>query len=99
VFPRPGKDTQHAELEYKTLKNYASTRLLEIKLHTGRFHQIRAQLAFIGHPILGDKKYGAKTPLPERQIALYAHRLIFKHPISKEKVCIESPPPPFWPDD
>ena len=99
VFPRPGKDTQHAELEYKTLKIYASTRLLEIKLHTGRFHQIRAQLAFIGHPILGDKKYGAKTPLPERQIALYAHRLIFKHPISKEKVCIESPPPPFWPDD
>ena len=99
VFRRPGKDTQHAELEYKTLKIYASTRLLEIKLHTGRFHQIRAQLAFIGHPILGDKKYGAKTPLPERQIALYAHRLIFKHPISKEKVCIESPPPPFWPDD
>ena len=99
VFPLPGKDTQHAELEYKTLKNYASTRLLEIKLHTGRFHQIRAQLAFIGHPILGDKKYGAKMPLPERQIALYAHRLIFKHPISKEKVCIESPPPPFWPDD
>ena len=99
VFRRPGKDTQHAELEYKTLKIYASTRLLEIKLHTGRFHQIRAQLAFIGHPILGDKKYGAKTPLPKRQIALYAHRLIFKHPISKEKVCIESPPPPFWPDD
>ena len=99
VFPRPGKDTQHAELEYNTLNIYASTRLLEIKLHTGRFHQIRAQLAFIGHPILGDKKYGAKTPLPERQIALYAHRLIFKHPISKEKVCIESPPPPFWPDD
>lgn len=99
VFPRQGKDTQYAELEYKTLKIYASTRLLEIKLHTGRFHQIRAQLAFIGHPILGDKKYGAKTPLPERQIALYAHRLIFKHPISKEKVCIESPPPPFWPDD
>ncbi len=99
VFQRPGKDTQHAELEYKTLENYESTSLLEIKLHTGRFHQIRAQLAFIGHPVLGDKKYGAVTPLPERQVALYAHRLIFKHPISKEKVCVESPPPPFWPDD
>ena len=99
VFQRPGKDTQHAELEYKTLKDYESTRLLEIKLHTGRFHQIRAQFAFIGHPILGDKKYGAVTTLPERQIALYAHRLIFKHPISKEKVCVESSPPPFWPED
>ena len=99
VYNRPGKDTQHAELEYKTLKDYENTSLLEIKLHTGRFHQIRAQLAFIGHPLLGDKKYGAITTLPERQIALYAHRLIFKHPISKEKVCVESPPPPFWPDD
>ena len=99
VFKRQGKDTQHAELEYKTLKNYEGTSLLEIKLHTGRFHQIRAQLAFIGHPILGDKKYGATTPLPERQVALYAHRLIFKHPISKEKVCVQSPPPPFWSDD
>lgn len=99
VFQRPGKGTQHAELEYKTLKNYKNTSFLEIKLHTGRFHQIRAQLAFIGHPVLGDKKYGAVTALPERQVALYAHRLIFKHPISKEKVCVESPPPPFWPDD
>ncbi len=98
VFQRPGKNTQHAELEFKTLKNYENTSLLEIKLHTGRFHQIRAQLAFIGHPILGDKKYGAVTTLPERQVALYAHRLIFKHPISKEKVCVESPPPPFWPE-
>ncbi len=99
VFQRPGKDTQHAELEYKTLKEYENTSLLEIKLHTGRFHQIRSQLAFIGHPILGDKKYGAFTTLPERQIALYAHRLIFKHPISKENVCVEAPPPPFWPED
>jgi 23S rRNA pseudouridine1911/1915/1917 synthase len=99
VFQRPGKDTKHAELEYKMLKNYEGTSLLEIKLHTGRFHQIRSQLAFIGHPVLGDKKYGAVTPLPERQIALYAHRLIFKHPINKEKVCVESPPPQFWPDD
>ena len=99
VFQRPGKDTKHAELEYKMLKNYEGTSILEIKLHTGRFHQIRAQLAFIGHPVLGDNKYGAVTPLPERQIALYAHRLIFKHPISKEKICVESPPPPFWHDD
>lgn len=99
VFQRPGKNTQHAKLEYKMLENYENTCLLEIKLHTGRFHQIRAQLAFIGHPILGDKKYGATTSLPERQIALYANRLIFKHPISKEKICIESPSPPFWPNN
>lgn len=97
VFKRAGKNTQHAELEYKTLESFVSSSLLEIKLHTGRFHQIRAQLAFIGHPISGDKKYGASTSLPDRQIALYAHRLIFEHPISKEEVSIESPPPHFWP--
>ena len=99
VFQHPGKDTQHAELEYKTLKHYESSSLLEIKLHTGRFHQIRAQLAFTGHPISGDKKYGAVTSLPEKKIALYAHRLVFKHPISKEKVCVDSPPPAFWPEN
>lgn len=96
VFKRSGKDTQLAELEYQTLENYSNSSLLEVKLHTGRFHQIRAQLAFIGHPISGDKKYGATTTLPDRQIALYAHRLIFKHPVSKEEVSVESPPPPFW---
>jgi len=97
VFKRPGKDTKLAELEYKILENYESSSLLEITLHTGRFHQIRAQLSFIGHPILGDKKYGAATDLPDRKIALYAHRLNFQHPTSKEELCVESPPPPNWP--
>lgn len=99
VFKRPGKDTQLAELEFTTLENYENSSLLEVKLNTGRFHQIRAQLAFIGHPISGDKKYGATTTLPDRQIALYAHRLTFEHPISKEEVCVEAPPPNFWPGD
>ncbi|MEK9628155.1 MAG: RluA family pseudouridine synthase [Nitrospinota bacterium] len=99
VFKRSGKDTQHAELEYKTLENCEDKSLLEIQLHTGRFHQIRAQLSFIGHPIYGDKKYGATTSLPERQIALYAHRLMFKHPVSKEEVCVEASPPSHWPSE
>lgn len=99
VFKRLGENTQNAELEYKTLKNYASSALLEIKLKTGRFHQIRAQLAFIGHPVTGDKKYGASTTLTDKQIALYAHRLVFEHPVSKEEVSIESPPPPWWPQN
>ena len=81
----------------KTLENYSNSSLLEVKLYTGRFHQIRAQFAFIGHPISGDKKYGAATTLPDKQIALYAHQLIFKHPITKEEVCVESPPPTYWP--
>ena len=99
VFNRPGKDTQQAELEYKTLENRKTHSLLEIRLRTGRFHQIRAQLSFIGHPIFGDKKYGSTINLPDRQIALYAHQLVFEHPISKEEVCLETLPPSRWPMD
>ena len=49
------------------------------------------------HDSSGDKKYGAATTLPDKQIALYAHQLIFEHPVSKEEVCVESPPPNYWP--
>ena len=97
VFNRPEKNTQKAELEYKTLENRKTSSLLEVKLHTGRFHQIRAQLAFIGHPILGDKKYSSTITLPDRQIALYARQLVFEHPIKKEEVCVETLPPYQWP--
>ena len=99
VFKRPGKGIQQAELDYKTLENRKTSSLLEVRLHTGRFHQIRAQLSFIGHPVFGDKKYGSTINLPDRQIALYAHQLIFEHPISKEEICVESPPPSHWPMD
>ncbi len=99
VFNRPEKATQQAELEYKTLENRKTSSLLEVRLRTGRFHQIRAQLSFIGHPILGDKKYGSTITLPDRQIALYAHQLVFEHPISKDEVCVETLPPSHWPMD
>jgi 23S rRNA pseudouridine1911/1915/1917 synthase len=97
VFPRPTPDTKKAELSYIVTETFAHGSLLEVTLKTGRFHQIRAQLAFIGHPILGDVKYGAPHPLPGQQIALYAWKLVVQHPISKEEIGFESPPPPGWP--
>ncbi|MCH2606836.1 MAG: RluA family pseudouridine synthase, partial [Nitrospinales bacterium] len=60
-------------------------------------HQIRALMAFIVHPILGDKIYCASTLLANREIALYAHCLVFEHPITKEEITIESPTPSYWP--
>lgn len=60
-----------------------NTTKLEISLKTGRFHQIRAQLAHLGHPIIGDKKYGSLYNFP-RGIALTAFKLEFVHPISKK---------------
>jgi len=93
VFPRPTPDAKQAELTYTVLEERGETSILEIELHTGRFHQIRAQLAFIGHPIVGDTKYRAQTSLPENRIALYAHRLIIQHPTTGETLTLESHPP------
>ena len=72
------------------------TTLLEIQLHTGRYHQIRAQLTAIGCPILGDEKYGSKTKLPSGAIALHHARLTVIHPVTKEEIVIEAPYPGHW---
>lgn len=82
---------QHAILHYKLLKNQGEFSLLEIKLETGRFHQIRAQLAHIGCPIAGDVTYGG-TPWQEHQIMLHAGRLTFKHPAKGDLITLESRP-------
>lgn len=65
--------------------------LVEIELETGRKHQIRAQLSAIGHPIVGDKRYGSGKPWPSG-IALVAYRLEFAQPVSKAPIVLELPP-------
>ena len=97
VFPRPTPDAKEALLDYEVIETSGTTSQLDIHLHTGRFHQIRAQLAFIGHPIVGDKKYGSSSTLPEGRIALHARRMVFHHPTGKEEVAIDCPPPQDWP--
>jgi len=66
--------------------------LIELTLVTGRRHQIRVQLAEAGCPIVGDKKYGAKTN-PLKRIALHATTLRFPHPITREEMRFDSPLP------
>jgi 23S rRNA pseudouridine1911/1915/1917 synthase len=97
VFPRPTTDAKEALLDYEVIETFADTSLVDIRLHTGRFHQIRAQLSFIGHPIVGDKKYGARSALPEGRIALHAQSMVFNHPTSKEEIVIDCPLPEDWP--
>ena len=81
----------------KVIENFKNTSLLNIRLHTGRFHQIRAQLSFIGYPIVGDKKYGASSVLPEGRIALHAQSIVFNHPTRKKEIIINCPLPEDWP--
>ena len=64
--------------------------LLAVKLETGRFHQIRAQLSYAGHPLLGDRKYGSRVRCP---LALFAGYLSFSHPAHGERVSFSCLPP------
>lgn len=83
---------QKAELEYTILEKLGTTTKLEIKLLTGRKHQIRAQLSAIGHPIVGDVKYKSTVVLANQAIALCATYLSFKHPVTSEQIQIASTP-------
>jgi len=83
----PGKGKE-ARLSYNPIKIFDSYTLIEVNLETGRHHQIRCQLAHIGHPLRGDLKYGAKRSNEDGSICLHSAKLLFTHPITKESMCI-----------
>ena len=72
-------DGKHARTRYKILGGTPHQSLLEVQLDTGRTHQIRVHMASIGHPIIGDRTYGGKSSLVDRQF-LHAHKISFTHP-------------------
>ena len=86
-------DSKIARLDYQIIKELDSYFALEIDLHTGRHHQIRAQFAAIGCPIKGDLKYGFDRSNPDGGIHLHARKLVFIHPVSKENLEIVAPTP------
>jgi RluA family pseudouridine synthase len=94
-------DAQHpqgarAELSYETLAQENQTSLVEVQLATGRPHQIRVQLANLGHPVVGDFRYGARTELDGRNLALHSYRLQIEHPTKGEPMTWQVEPPPTW---
>jgi 23S rRNA pseudouridine1911/1915/1917 synthase len=93
AFDSPKKDSKEARLTYKMIAASSNYYLLEVKLLTGRHHQIRAQLAKIGSPIKGDLKYGAKRSNPDGGISLHSRRVVFMHPVRKEPLEITAPLP------
>tara|TARA_B100000767_G_scaffold134481_1_gene127600 strand:- start:6182 stop:6868 length:687 start_codon:yes stop_codon:yes gene_type:complete len=93
VFSKETDASKKAILHYSILKKLDNYSLLEIDLETGRHHQIRAQLAYIGSPIKGDLKYGASRSNKDGSIHLHARKISFTHPVSKENISILAPIP------
>lgn len=87
------KQAKRSELHYEVLKKGAGRALLEIELQTGRYHQIRVQLATMGTPIVGDEKYGAARCKGYAGIGLHSRELRFVHPTTKEEVALVAPYP------
>ncbi|MFC4740397.1 RluA family pseudouridine synthase [Flavobacterium ponti] len=86
-------ESKKASLDYAIIKKLDNYFALEINLHTGRHHQIRAQLAAIGCPIKGDLKYGFDRSNPDGGIHLHARKLVIIHPVTKEKLTFEAAVP------
>lgn len=86
-------DGKWAELDYRYLSSSDNYHLLEVRLHTGRHHQIRVQLAEMGCPIKGDVKYGARRGNRDRSIHLHARELHFAHPVTADQEVIRAPLP------
>ncbi len=93
AFNKAVKKAKEASLTYTLIGASRNYYLLEILLHTGRHHQIRAQLAKIGLHIKGDLKYGAKRSNDDGGIHLHARKIEFIHPVRKEKMTIIAAPP------
>jgi len=97
IVGNPTSLSQEARLTYQLLDTIGARSLVQVSLETGRRHQIRLQMAQVGHPILGDLRYGASAPLPRKQIALFARQLVVAHPVRKDELSLQSPLPREWP--
>jgi 23S rRNA pseudouridine1911/1915/1917 synthase len=89
AFISETKGADKAQLTYEVINIEGKKTNVRIELHTGRKHQIRAQLSAIGCPIVGDVKYGAAAALPDQSISLKAVELGFVHPVTKEGIIIK----------
>lgn len=86
------KEGQLAVTRYRTLKSRNGYSLMEVELDTGRKNQIRVHMKDLGHPIIGDRRYGAKSS-PLHRMALHAQTLRFVHPITRKDMNFSTPVP------
>ena len=92
VCPPTVDGAKFAELDYKVLEESNGLALVDVRLHTGRSHQIRVQMNAIGNPLYGDMRYGGEKA-KKGHLALWAYYLSFTHPVSKERMVFRVQPP------
>lgn len=85
IVPMSESGAKKAELEYCVLEDDGKNTLVQVKILTGRSHQIRVQMANMGYPLVGDVKYGKERGMTSN-LGLWAGKLSFVHPVSKEKM-------------
>ena len=83
---------KRAELHYTVMEEQNGLSLVKVKLYTGRSHQIRVQMANLGHAVYGDMRYGGENAV-KGNLALFATSLSFTHPVTKERMCFKAEPP------
>lgn len=93
AYDKEVKNSKKAVLHYRLISSSTNYHLIEVKLFTGRHHQIRCQLAKIGCPIKGDLKYGAPRSNTDGSISLLSRHVEFVHPVSKEPISCDAPLP------
>lgn len=89
-------DGRHAVTHFKVLKRYRHYTLVACRLETGRTHQIRVHMKYIGHPLAGDPLYGPRKTLPGNGQYLHARLLGFKHPRTGKQLTFTAPLPPYF---
>lgn len=89
-------DGRRAVLRWQTVAAARGTTVVRVQLETGRSHQIRLQLSDLGHPIVGDFRYGATRELDGENLALHHTVLRFEHPTSRRMMTVTAAPPRSW---
>ncbi len=92
LCPQGTEGAKLASLEYRVVEKQGGLALADIKLHTGRSHQIRVQTAGIAHPVYGDMRYGGEYA-QKGKLALWAYSLAFTHPVTGERMRFLASPP------
>jgi len=93
AYDKPAPGAKQARLTYRVVSRSENYSLLEVKLETGRHHQIRCQLSKMDWPVRGDLKYGFPRSNSDASISLHARKLVFTHPVKKVKMEIIADPP------